>query len=165
MIQTVFTFNKNQTKYLALLVSHSTLYNDLLISANYYIVFASNFLYVNAQGNDSMKYIMKVLDCRKSHPFCICKMFLSLIDGTHCSSEIHEKMCCNRCRQHEVMHDCSLESDHINEGYRPDEEDIGGFAGITGCLNSLKSHEKQVCEITIFGLLGVEHGFFPQKLF
>ncbi|KAG8368368.1 hypothetical protein BUALT_Bualt15G0038200 [Buddleja alternifolia] len=60
------------------------------------------------------------------------------------SSEIHEKMCCNRCKQHEMMSDVSGESDHTNEGCLPDEEDIGGFAGLAGCLNNLKGHEKQV---------------------
>ncbi|KAL8541379.1 hypothetical protein ACS0TY_002583 [Phlomoides rotata] len=80
------------------------------------------------------------------------------------SSEIHEKMCCKRCRQHEMVHDCSLDSDHINEGCRPDEEDIGGFAGITGCLNSLKSHEKQVGTPKEEDLASWGHHHFPSSV-
>ncbi|KAH6772670.1 DNA repair/recombination protein [Perilla frutescens var. hirtella] len=60
------------------------------------------------------------------------------------SSEIHEKMCCNRCRQREMMSDSSLKSECMSGGCQIDEEDIGGFAGIAGCFKSLKSHEKQV---------------------
>lgn len=74
-----------------------------------------------------------------------------LINDTPCSSEIHEKMCCNRCPQPEVMSNSTSESNYMNEGCRLDEEDIGGFAGIAGCFNSLKSHEKQVSEVTIVG--------------
>ncbi|GER56642.1 DNA repair and recombination protein RAD54 [Striga asiatica] len=60
------------------------------------------------------------------------------------SSEIHEKMCCKRCEQHEMMSDSSCKSNDMNEGCPPDEEDIGGFASIAGCLDKLKHHEKQI---------------------
>ncbi|XP_075477165.1 protein CHROMATIN REMODELING 25 isoform X2 [Primulina tabacum] len=54
------------------------------------------------------------------------------------SSEIHEKMCCYRCKQNEI------EFDYSNDGSQPEDEDIGGFASIAGCLHNLKNHEKQV---------------------
>ncbi|KAG6408916.1 hypothetical protein SASPL_131942 [Salvia splendens] len=60
------------------------------------------------------------------------------------SSEVHEKMCCNRCRQEEMMADSNLAPECTNGGCQIDEEDIGGFAGIAGCSGSLKIHEKQV---------------------
>lgn len=34
----------------------------------------------------------------------------------------------------------------VNEDCQSDQDDIGGFAGITGCLHKLKSSEKQVNE-------------------
>ncbi|XP_073030331.1 protein CHROMATIN REMODELING 25-like isoform X3 [Primulina eburnea] len=54
------------------------------------------------------------------------------------SSEIHEKMCCYRCKQNEI------EFEYSNDGSQPEDEDIGGFASIAGCLHNLKNHEKQV---------------------
>ncbi|KAL7156802.1 hypothetical protein ABFS83_02G033500 [Erythranthe nasuta] len=60
------------------------------------------------------------------------------------SSEIHEKMCCNRCKQHEMMPGSSSPRKYTSESCSTDEEDIGGFAGLAGCFNNLKSHEKQV---------------------
>ncbi|GAA0159567.1 damaged DNA-binding protein [Lithospermum erythrorhizon] len=60
-------------------------------------------------------------------------------------SEIHEKMSCDRCNRHEVMSDdADLESEFTSAPGKPDEEDIGGFASIAGCLHKLKSYEKQV---------------------
>ncbi|KAI3525411.1 hypothetical protein L1887_04185 [Cichorium endivia] len=64
-------------------------------------------------------------------------------------SDIHEKMICTRCQKsgeeeeadvkpNESMKDC------VDEGCQSDEEDIGGFAGISGCLHKLKRSEKQV---------------------
>lgn len=37
-----------------------------------------------------------------------------------------------------------------NEVCQSDQEDIGGFAGITGCLHKLKNSEKQVSRYFIF---------------
>ncbi|XAR72893.1 DNA helicase [Bertholletia excelsa] len=65
-------------------------------------------------------------------------------------SEIHEKMNCIRCQTSDAMVDNRLERADdidgvrsINEDYQSDEEDIGGFARISGCLK-LRSSEKQV---------------------
>ncbi|EPS60250.1 hypothetical protein M569_14554, partial [Genlisea aurea] len=49
------------------------------------------------------------------------------------SSEIHEGMCCRRC-----------DSDEAVNPNDDDDDDIGGFAAISGCLDGLKHHEKQV---------------------
>lgn len=75
------------------------------------------------------------------------EIFFNLLIITFCSSEVHEKMCCNRCRQPEMMSDTGVASECMNEGCQIDEEDIGGFAAIAGCLEILKSHEKQVSEV------------------
>ncbi|KAJ7002349.1 LOW QUALITY PROTEIN: protein CHROMATIN REMODELING 25 [Populus alba x Populus x berolinensis] len=55
-------------------------------------------------------------------------------------SEIHEKMNCARC----LSSDGELEG--IGDNCMPNQEvfDIGGFAAIAGCLDKLKSSEKQV---------------------
>lgn len=66
-------------------------------------------------------------------------------------SDIHEKLVCTRCQNpggqaadempNASMGDCVGSP---NEGCQSDEEDIGGFAGISGCLHNLRSSEKQV---------------------
>lgn len=99
----------------------------------------------------------------KPGSFCIASNFFRITNDTLCSSEIHEKMCCNRCRQHEMTPDSSLESEHMNGGCQIDEEDIGGFAGIAGCFKSLKSHEKQVSEFQNILILGSRLRSFAQK--
>ncbi|KAK1402572.1 protein CHROMATIN REMODELING 25 [Heracleum sosnowskyi] len=67
------------------------------------------------------------------------------------SSEIHEKMNCVRCGSCKGMADDLPETNgeqdggsSVNEDFQSDQDDIGGFAGITGCLHKLKSSEKQV---------------------
>lgn len=84
---------------------------------------------------------------------------------TFCSSEVHEKMCCKRCRQQEMMSDSNLTSECMIGGCQVDEEDIGGFAGIAGCSGSLKSHEKQVSEVQNIQILGSGSLSFAQILF
>lgn len=59
-------------------------------------------------------------------------------------SEIHEKMSCNRCQRDAVMPDDNPIADFNTQGLQPDQEDIGGFAGVAGCLHALRSSEKQV---------------------
>ncbi|KAL3814221.1 hypothetical protein ACJIZ3_015489 [Penstemon smallii] len=80
------------------------------------------------------------------------------------SSEIHEKMCCNRCKQGEMILDSRVESDYTNVGCQPDDEDIGGFAGIAGCLNNLKSYEKQVGTPKEEDLASWGHHHFPSSV-
>lgn len=71
-------------------------------------------------------------------------MFRNLLMIHIGSSEIHEKMCCNRCKTQQMTSTSSSESNDKNDSCSTDEEDIGGFAGIAGCFNNLKFHEKQV---------------------
>ncbi|KAH7517973.1 hypothetical protein FEM48_Zijuj09G0121200 [Ziziphus jujuba var. spinosa] len=64
-------------------------------------------------------------------------------------SEIHEKMNCIRCQNHNDMPEIVVNGDDnqsISTSCQSDEDtaDIGGFAEITGCLGKLKSSEKQV---------------------
>ncbi|KAK6135717.1 hypothetical protein DH2020_030556 [Rehmannia glutinosa] len=81
------------------------------------------------------------------------------------SSEIHEKMCCNRCKTDEIMLDISFDSKYTDEGCRLDEEeDIGGFAGIAGCINNLKRHEKQVGTPKEEDLASWGHHHFPSSV-
>ncbi|KAL1801897.1 hypothetical protein ACET3Z_030544 [Daucus carota] len=67
------------------------------------------------------------------------------------SSEIHEKMTCVRCGSCGGIADDVPETygeedggSSVNENCQSDQEDIGGFAGITGCLHKLKSSERQI---------------------
>lgn len=56
-------------------------------------------------------------------------------------SEIHEKMNCVRCQNHDAVGN-GLESTKDEFNYK--DPDIGGFAEISGCLHKLKDSEKQV---------------------
>ncbi|KAL3621160.1 DNA-dependent ATPase protein rad54 [Castilleja foliolosa] len=75
------------------------------------------------------------------------------------SSEIHEKMCCERCEQHEITSYTSFESNCL-----PDEEDIGGFASLAGCFDSLKRNEKQVGTPKEEDLASWGHHHFPSSV-
>ncbi|XWS54814.1 hypothetical protein CRYUN_Cryun10bG0121500 [Craigia yunnanensis] len=64
-------------------------------------------------------------------------------------SEIHEKMNCNHCENYDTGFENigeQKECESENGSFGSDQEvfDIGGFAGIAGCLDKLKSSEKQV---------------------
>ncbi|XWS39958.1 hypothetical protein CRYUN_Cryun18bG0099000 [Craigia yunnanensis] len=64
-------------------------------------------------------------------------------------SEIHEKMNCNRCENYDTRSENigeqeECESENGSSGSDQEIFDIGGFAGIAGCLDKLKSSEKQV---------------------
>ncbi|KAI8554472.1 hypothetical protein RHMOL_Rhmol05G0101900 [Rhododendron molle] len=66
-------------------------------------------------------------------------------------SEIHEKMSCVRCQHYDAMvdegHDKGNNVDGVratNEICQSEQEDIGGFASLAGCLHKLRSSEKQV---------------------
>ncbi|XP_020551461.1 protein CHROMATIN REMODELING 25 isoform X2 [Sesamum indicum] len=80
------------------------------------------------------------------------------------SSEIHEKMCCSRCIGDEIISNSSMGSNYTNGGFQPDEEDIGGFAAIAGCLNNLKNHEKQVGNPKEDDLANWGHHHFPSSV-
>lgn len=65
-------------------------------------------------------------------------------------SEIHEMMNCIRCQSDNDRPETE-ERDAIQSMNRScesdqDTSDIGGFAEIAGCLDKLKSSEKQVCD-------------------
>ncbi|XVE66844.1 hypothetical protein DITRI_Ditri08aG0112400 [Diplodiscus trichospermus] len=67
----------------------------------------------------------------------------------HLRSEIHEKMNCNRCENYDtesenVREQEKCETENGSSGSDQEVFDIGGFAGIAGCLDKLKSSEKQV---------------------
>ncbi|KAL9415141.1 hypothetical protein AB3S75_043420 [Citrus x aurantiifolia] len=64
-------------------------------------------------------------------------------------SEIHENMHCTRCQNYDDGAESIGEGDETNlanENDQSDQEvtDIGGFAGLAGCLHKLKSSEKQL---------------------
>lgn len=67
-------------------------------------------------------------------------------------SEIHETMNCIRCENSDVDRP-ELEKRDVNQLMHgscqsgQDTSDIGGFAEISGCLDKLKSSEKQVSNI------------------
>ncbi|KAM3290073.1 hypothetical protein P3S67_018362 [Capsicum chacoense] len=57
------------------------------------------------------------------------------------TSEIHDKMSCSRFHPDAVMPDDNTEFN--TQGHQPDQDDIGGFAGVAGCLDTFQSSEKQ----------------------
>ncbi|CAH1426001.1 unnamed protein product [Lactuca virosa] len=66
-------------------------------------------------------------------------------------SDIHEKMICTRCEESGEQETDAIPDVCMKDGVgspdedcQCDEEDIGGFAGISGCLHKLKRSEKQV---------------------
>ncbi|CAN1133474.1 Protein CHROMATIN REMODELING 25 [Linum perenne] len=62
-------------------------------------------------------------------------------------SEIHENMNCARCLVHNDDEPKSIENEDTSgddNKSSEDASDIGGFAGISGCVDKLKSSEKQV---------------------
>ncbi|KAF5757912.1 putative DNA helicase chromatin remodeling SNF2 family [Helianthus annuus] len=69
------------------------------------------------------------------------------------TSEIHGKMNCTRCGEHTEDAICMDE-----------EEDIGGFAGISGCLHNLKRSEKQVGAPLEEDLANWGHHFSPNTV-
>ncbi|KAK9054583.1 hypothetical protein SSX86_025662 [Deinandra increscens subsp. villosa] len=69
------------------------------------------------------------------------------------TSEIHEKMNCTRCGEQTADILCSDE-----------EEDIGGFAGISGCLHNSKRSEKQVGAPLEEDLANWGHHFSPNTV-
>nr|XP_043625344.1 protein CHROMATIN REMODELING 25 [Erigeron canadensis] len=86
-------------------------------------------------------------------------------------SEIHEKMNCTRCQNsgeratdeipNVSMSECAGSPD---ERCPSDEEDIGGFAGISGCLHNLKSSEKQAGTPLEEDLASWGHHFTPNTV-
>ncbi|XP_027105933.1 protein CHROMATIN REMODELING 25 [Coffea arabica] len=79
-------------------------------------------------------------------------------------SEIHEKMSCNRCQNYVMQVDAKLETSYGSPSSQSDEEDIGGFASVSGCLHRLKSSEKQVGTPKEEDLANWGHHLFPQSI-
>ncbi|KAL5541100.1 hypothetical protein UlMin_043386 [Ulmus minor] len=84
-------------------------------------------------------------------------------------SEIHEKMNCNRCQIHDDELDIMEKIDvnpSISGSCQSGQEtsDIGGFAEISGCLNKLKSSEKQVGAPLEEDLGNWGHHYFPTSV-
>ncbi|KAK7253202.1 hypothetical protein RIF29_37728 [Crotalaria pallida] len=84
-------------------------------------------------------------------------------------SEIHEKMQCTRCRtytgpQSSTEEYAATESTLINCESDGETSDIGGFAGIAGCLEKLKRSEKQVGSPLEEDLSSWGHHFFPTSV-
>ena len=72
---------------------------------------------------------------------------------------MHEKMNCIRCQTyHDTLQ--SIAEGDINQSTQesnesaPEFTDIGGFAEIAGCLQKLKSSEKQVRNIFLLVIIG-----------
>ncbi|KAM3305829.1 protein CHROMATIN REMODELING 25-like [Capsicum chacoense] len=77
-------------------------------------------------------------------------------------SAIHDKMSCNRCHPDAVMPDDNTEFN--TQGHQPDQEDIGGFAGVAGCLGTLQSSEKQIGAPKEEDLASWGHHFSPKSV-
>ncbi|CAI9104342.1 OLC1v1002990C1 [Oldenlandia corymbosa var. corymbosa] len=79
-------------------------------------------------------------------------------------SEIHENMNCDRCRPNEIELDAKSDEIKASPRCQSDEEDIGGFASISGCLNKLKGSEKQVGTPKEEDLASWGHHFLPTSV-
>lgn len=53
-------------------------------------------------------------------------------------------MSCDRCQPDAGMPDDNTKAEFHTQGHQPDQEDIGGFADVAGCMHTLQSSEKQV---------------------
>ncbi|KAF4374022.1 hypothetical protein F8388_007928 [Cannabis sativa] len=76
-------------------------------------------------------------------------------------SEIHEKMNCIRCQSEDNMPETENKSMNKSRESDQDTSDIGGFAEIAGCLDKLKSSEKQVGTPLEEDLGSWGHHFYP----
>ncbi|KAK9044328.1 hypothetical protein V6N11_072638 [Hibiscus sabdariffa] len=84
-------------------------------------------------------------------------------------SEIHEKMNCNRCKNYgtgseNIAEQEESESENRSSGSDQEVFDIGGFAGIAGCLDKLKSSEKQVGSPLEEDLVSWGHHFHSESV-
>ncbi|MBA0727312.1 hypothetical protein Golax_000311 [Gossypium laxum] len=82
-------------------------------------------------------------------------------------SEIHEKMNCNRCKNdgsENIGEQERCESENGSSGSDQEVSDIGGFAGIAGCLDKLKSSEKQVGSPLEEDLISWGHHFISESV-
>ncbi|MFQ6649260.1 hypothetical protein Gotur_023113 [Gossypium turneri] len=82
-------------------------------------------------------------------------------------SEIHEKMNCNRCKNdgsENIGEQERCESENGSSGSDQEVSDIGGFAGIAGCLDKLKSSEKQVGSPLEEDLISWGHHFHSESV-
>ncbi|GAV66346.1 SNF2_N domain-containing protein/Helicase_C domain-containing protein [Cephalotus follicularis] len=85
-------------------------------------------------------------------------------------SEIHEKMNCTRCQNYDIRSELIGEDDEdksTRKSCQPGEEisdDIGGFAGIAGCLQKLKRSEQQVGTPLEEDLGSWGHHFYPPSV-
>ncbi|KAB1993614.1 hypothetical protein ES319_D13G042800v1 [Gossypium barbadense] len=82
-------------------------------------------------------------------------------------SEIHEKMNCNRCKNdgsENIGEQERCESENGSSGSDEEVSDIGGFAGIAGCLDKLKSSEKQVGSPLEEDLISWGHHFHSESV-
>ncbi|TYI99793.1 hypothetical protein E1A91_A13G042200v1 [Gossypium mustelinum] len=82
-------------------------------------------------------------------------------------SEIHGKMNCNRCKNdgsENIGEQERCESENGSYGSDQEVSDIGGFAGIAGCLDKLKSSEKQVGSPLEEDLVSWGHHFHSESV-
>lgn len=79
-------------------------------------------------------------------------------------SEIHEKMSCDRCQPDAGMPDDNTKAEFHTQGHQPDQEDIGGFADVAGCMHTLQSSEKQIGAPKEENLASWGHHFSPKSV-
>lgn len=84
-------------------------------------------------------------------------------------SEVHEKMNCIRCQIYHETHQSIAEEDsnistHKSGESAQETSDIGGFAELAGCLQKLKSSEKQVGTPLEEDLSNWGHHFFSSSV-
>ncbi|MCE0481324.1 DNA-dependent ATPase protein rad54 [Datura stramonium] len=73
-------------------------------------------------------------------------------------------MSCDRCQPDAVMPDDNIIAEFKTQGNQPDQEDIGGFAGVAGCWHTLQSSEKQIGAPKEEDLASWGHHFSPKSV-
>ncbi|CAN4075683.1 unnamed protein product [Withania somnifera] len=73
-------------------------------------------------------------------------------------------MSCNRCQPDAVMPDDNTIAEFNTQGHQADQVDIGGFAGVSGCLHTLQSSEKQIGAPKEEDLASWGHHFSPKSV-
>ncbi|XP_027362727.1 protein CHROMATIN REMODELING 25 [Abrus precatorius] len=122
------------------------------------------------QRQMSKEGLQKVIQQEQTDSFVAQGNFLSAEDlrdlftfHENIKSEIHEKMRCSRCQTYDEPQSTDAQT-IIDSESDEDTSDIGGFAGIAGCLQNLKRSEKQVGTPLEEDLGSWGHHFYPTSV-
>lgn len=99
------------------------------------------------------------LFCSTSRGCLIFVLLRSVVLFCVCRSEIHENINCSRCQNYDDGLENTEENvekiTNKNSQSQQEVSDIGGFAELAGCLQKLKSSQKQVGHYTAIAFTSV----------